>query len=232
MASLTACLTFNKISNWQVGLLTFLVFVFGLFFIYGVIYVWNLFRAPYRQRNEAIDKVDELVQKIDALEERDNYQRNNPTQFMSTTLDLLVVNKQNTWVSADVVIASRLPFPIDIGTVHAELWFLRADGKRRRCDMETRKGQVCGTVSGEAGKRDLTVGVHVDDKKLSESLRKSVHTCGYGWANVDGKIYITTSDSKELILGLGEKAVLIINPSLSRSFLDKKLSPEIKNEQN
>jgi hypothetical protein len=43
--------------------------IFGFFIVYGLVYIWNLFRAPYLQRNEARGKVDELVQEINALKE-------------------------------------------------------------------------------------------------------------------------------------------------------------------
>jgi hypothetical protein len=148
-----------------------------------------------------------------SIEQARETKSNNITQFMDVRLDSLMVNEANSWVSADVVIASRLPYSMNIVTVHAVLWFLYEDGKRHRYDLKTHKGEVCGDVSGEVGKRDLTVRVHVDDEKLSESLRKSVHTCGYGWANVEGKIYITTSDSGELLLELNEKTVHVIRTS-------------------
>lgn len=152
-------------------------------------------------------------QKQSKIEQAREYKSNNITQFMDVRLDSLMVKEADTWVSADVVIASRLPYSINIVKVHAVLWFLYEDGKRHRYDLKTHKGDVCGDVSGEVGKRDLTVRVHVDSDKLSESLRQSLSNDGYGWANVEGKVYITTSDSKELVLELSEKAVCVIRTS-------------------
>lgn len=56
IAGLTAWMLWDRstLKSWQVGIITFSVFVVGIFFIYGLIYLWNLFRAPYRQRNEVL----------------------------------------------------------------------------------------------------------------------------------------------------------------------------------
>ena len=50
----------STLKGWQVGLITFGVFVGGFFIIYGLIFLWNLLRAPYRQRNEARVEVEKL----------------------------------------------------------------------------------------------------------------------------------------------------------------------------
>ncbi len=64
IASVTASLIINTIPNWQVGLLTFFAFVIGVVLIYGIIYLWYLFRAPYRQRNEARRTIEQLTKQI------------------------------------------------------------------------------------------------------------------------------------------------------------------------
>ena len=75
IAGLTALMLWDRSASpgWLVGLITFGVFTGGLFLIYGLIYIWNLFRAPYRQRNEAwkakpklvfLPKMDELLRVI------------------------------------------------------------------------------------------------------------------------------------------------------------------------
>jgi len=59
IAGLASWMLWDKstLKGWQVGLVTFLVFTIGLLVIYGLIYLWNLFRAPYHQRNEARELV-------------------------------------------------------------------------------------------------------------------------------------------------------------------------------
>jgi hypothetical protein len=209
LAGLTTTFTKNTVPNLPVGVLTFFAFVFGMVLIYGIIYLWNLFCAPYRQRNEARQELKQINTELTSYTGRENYQRSNPDQFMSARLDALIVGEVNTWVSADVVIASKLSYSINIKRVHAMLGFLYEDGQHTY-DMETHTGQVCSDISGADGDRDITIRVHVDNKELCESLRKSVCCdCSYGWAHVEGKIYITTSDSMELLLELNEKAVLV-----------------------
>lgn len=55
IAGLTAGILWERsiLSAWQVGLITFGVFAIGFLIIYALIFLWNLFRTPYRQRNEA-----------------------------------------------------------------------------------------------------------------------------------------------------------------------------------
>jgi hypothetical protein len=66
IAGLTAWILWDrsKLHGWQVGLITFGVFVGGLFLIYGLIFLWNLFRAPYKQRNEARAMVTKLQKSL------------------------------------------------------------------------------------------------------------------------------------------------------------------------
>jgi hypothetical protein len=52
LAAITAALIINTLPNWLVGILTFVVFVIGIALIYGIIYLWHLFRAPYKQLGE------------------------------------------------------------------------------------------------------------------------------------------------------------------------------------
>lgn len=65
IAGLTAAVLWEKniLHGWQVGLITFGVFAVGFFVIYGMIFLWNLFRAPYRQRNEARVEIERLTQR-------------------------------------------------------------------------------------------------------------------------------------------------------------------------
>jgi hypothetical protein len=65
LASLTAGLTFNSLHGWQMILLTFFLFAFGLVIVYGAIYLWNLFRTPYRQRDEVHVEYAKLKQSIE-----------------------------------------------------------------------------------------------------------------------------------------------------------------------
>jgi len=51
----------NGLRGWQVGLVTFTVFVVGLFLIYGAVFLFHLIYAPYRQRNEARNMIKELT---------------------------------------------------------------------------------------------------------------------------------------------------------------------------
>jgi len=53
----------NILHGWQVGLITFGIFVVGLFIIYVIIFLWHLFRAPYRQLHEARDEIERLTQR-------------------------------------------------------------------------------------------------------------------------------------------------------------------------
>jgi hypothetical protein len=64
VAGLTANLIWdrNTLHGWQVGLITFGVFVLGFFLMYGLIFLWNFLRSPYRQRNEARTKIDQYEQ--------------------------------------------------------------------------------------------------------------------------------------------------------------------------
>lgn len=41
--------------------------VLGLVLVFGLIYVWNLFRAPYRQRNDALRLAGNIQQQYDAI---------------------------------------------------------------------------------------------------------------------------------------------------------------------
>ncbi len=50
----------STLHDWQVGSITFVTFVLGLFLTYGLIFLLYLFRAPYRQRNEARHKIEAL----------------------------------------------------------------------------------------------------------------------------------------------------------------------------
>jgi len=67
IAGLTGGILWNRntLQGWQVGLITFGAFVIGFFLIYGLVFLWNLFRTPYRQRNEARDKVDQYQREHD-----------------------------------------------------------------------------------------------------------------------------------------------------------------------
>ncbi len=67
-SSLTAWLLWDKsaLHGWQVALITFAVFVVGLFIIYVIIFLWNLFRAPYRQRNELRKQIEQLAPSSDS----------------------------------------------------------------------------------------------------------------------------------------------------------------------
>jgi hypothetical protein len=64
LAAVTAALTISTLPNLLVGVLTFFTFVLGMVFIYGIIYLWNLFHAPYRQRNEARQIIEQLTKPI------------------------------------------------------------------------------------------------------------------------------------------------------------------------
>ena len=169
--------------------------------------------VDYKAENGCLRKqVEDLqkqVEQLQMLKQRGELYRNNPAQFISNRLDALIVNEQNSWVSADIVIASRLPYQINITKVHTELYLLSEGGIRRRYDMETHVGQVCNSISGEPGKPDTTIRVHVDNKQLAKSLLQSLCACNCGWASVEGKIYITTSDLKTILLGIDEKYVLV-----------------------
>lgn len=68
LAAITTALIINTLPNWVVGVLTFVVFVFGMAVIYGLIYLWNLFRAPYQQRNEARTALQDLQLKNNELQ--------------------------------------------------------------------------------------------------------------------------------------------------------------------
>ena len=80
IAGLTALLLWDRstLPGWEVGLITFGVFVGGFFLIYGMVYLRFLFRAPYRQRDEAREetvsekgtfknKIAELQSKLDGI---------------------------------------------------------------------------------------------------------------------------------------------------------------------
>jgi hypothetical protein len=41
--------------------------ILGVAFIYGLVFIWYLFRAPYRQRNEARNKVETLKQELNKV---------------------------------------------------------------------------------------------------------------------------------------------------------------------
>ena len=41
--------------------------VLGFVLVFGLIYVWNLFRAPYRQRNDALRLAGDIQQRYDAI---------------------------------------------------------------------------------------------------------------------------------------------------------------------
>jgi hypothetical protein len=66
LAGLTTTFIINTLPNWLVGVLTFFAFVFGMAIIYGFIYLWNLFRAPYRQRNELRKLVESQKKPFDS----------------------------------------------------------------------------------------------------------------------------------------------------------------------
>ena len=107
IAGLTGGILWNRnaLQGWQVGLITFGVFVGGFFLIYGLVFLWNLFRAPYHQRNEARAKVDQY--------EREH---NKP---VSKYYDQIAKDKTNThWenlanLSQEIAIEMTTPFSID-----------------------------------------------------------------------------------------------------------------------
>ncbi len=63
LAAVAAYFAFSNLKNWQVAVLTFLVFAVGLIVIYGIVYFVNLLRAPYLQRNELRRMINEQENK-------------------------------------------------------------------------------------------------------------------------------------------------------------------------
>jgi len=65
IAGLTAWILWDRtiLRGSEAGLITFGFFVVGFFIIYGIIFLWNLFRAPYRQLKEARDEIERLMQR-------------------------------------------------------------------------------------------------------------------------------------------------------------------------
>lgn len=59
LAGLTACFTINRLTNWQVGIITFFVFVFGMVIIYGCIYLVNLIH-----KFEILGKIKEVFKAV------------------------------------------------------------------------------------------------------------------------------------------------------------------------
>ncbi len=158
-----------------------------------------LFYAPYRFHTETVRvlqlNIEDLKKRLRPLEERDAIQRASPEKFISARLDSLILSHDK-WVSADVIIASRLPWPISAKWVHAQL--LLGKGTQQRLDMEPNKGDVWNNISGEQGKKDLSVRVHIKGEDIAKSLESTE------WVFVEGKFYITLNDGKELILEIPE----------------------------
>jgi len=158
LAALTACLTYNSLTRFQVGIVTFSVFVLGFFIIYGTIYVFNLLRTPYRQRNEARREIERINAELTSLHERDNYQHNNPSEFISvqpffiylkrTDNGMLVTGveiKIRSWLFEEITITKiilelLLPLPsIDGRFTHRKAIFLDETNKFAINAEESRK---------------------------------------------------------------------------------------------
>ncbi len=105
LSGLTAWVLWDKSSlqGWQVGLITFGVFVVGLFIVYGIIFLWNLFRTPYRQRDEAWKQISQLTS---LSADSKYYEENAERAFRKHCNDLALLCQ-------DIASKMSLPFSID-----------------------------------------------------------------------------------------------------------------------
>lgn len=143
------------------------------------------------------------------LEKAAKFQRNNPVQFLSARFDHLLVNNQDSWVSCEVVISSRLQYEIALKRVYAIIWVPFAEGFSRRFDLKTNEGDRCGTVSGEAGRRDLSIGVHGESAGLSRRLLDYIGNQSCDWVTmVNGKVILTTTELQEITIDVPESSVI------------------------
>ena len=114
IAGLTAWMLRDRsiLYSWQVGLITFGVFVLGFFLIYGLIFLWHLlFRAPYKQRNEARERVAELEKELKKPKPFD-------VECRTTTIGLPInLQKDGTWKASAAGISPSGIFIIHRGDI-------------------------------------------------------------------------------------------------------------------
>jgi hypothetical protein len=154
--------------------------------------------------------LEKRINELLPLEQALRFQKDNPSQFICARFECLMVERTNTWVGSDVIIASRLPYTVEIKTVDVILQVPIGNGWKQGYDMKTRIGEQCGSVSGEAGQRDLRIRVHRDDdSEFSNRLLAYIgeHPCN--WIPlVEGKVIITTNESKEIRLDIPETSII------------------------
>jgi len=119
LAGLTGGFLWNRstLSGRIVGFITFGVFVGGIFLIYGLVILWNLFLASYRQRNELRAKVEQYEQ-----------EQNHPKSKYYDQIAKETTNKH--WENLAILaqeLASKMELPFSIDQRYLNLKFDKND---------------------------------------------------------------------------------------------------------
>lgn len=101
LSALTACISWNadQLKGWQVGLITFGVFVVGLFLIYYLIHIWYLFRLD--TKSTELYKFITLsfkgfvhLNKSGKLLKLQSKQKKNPEKWLYPVIEYIDLNRQ------------------------------------------------------------------------------------------------------------------------------------------
>jgi hypothetical protein len=168
------------------------------------------FELPSKVYERDTKTLQSRINELLPLEQAAKYQKDNPAQFISARFESLMVEKGKLWVGSDVILTSRLPYAIEIKKVDVILWLPMNKGKHRY-DMQTRIGEYLGSISGEAGQRDRSIRVHLDnDPELSTKLLDYIGEYPYEYLpSVEGTVIITTDELRKIELGIPESSVCI-----------------------
>jgi hypothetical protein len=214
-----------KSSLWLAALLSLGLTIIGLittqgiwqnvsWTVFGLILILELgsifLELPAKVYKRDTESLTNTITEMLPLKQLSDYQHNNPIKFLSAKIECLMVEKDKTWVCLDIIIASRLPYPIEVKKVKVILSVPEHDGKYRY-DMTTHIGEQVNPLSGEEGNPDLKLTVHLDNNlKLANRLLTFIgeHPCRY-MPLIEGTVIITTNkQSEEYRLCIPETSVI------------------------
>lgn len=198
----------------------FILSLIGIFATTGVLHLMSIvllvitfiilfyeffFELPAKAYQEAQNRIAELL----PLEQARKYQEENPHLFLSARVDSLFIEKGMPHIGCDIVVASRLPFEIQIKKADVILWLPKDEG-HRRCDMCTPIGESCGAISGEAKQHSRKIRVYsYNNPELSGSLLDFLgeYPCNY-LPCVKGDVIININ-GEEIRLEIPETSIIV-----------------------
>ena len=204
--------------------ISYMVFFAGLV----ILVIMFIALAPYMAHREILTELQKAhEQEIESLknklvellplEQVAKFQKDNPSQFLTARIDSIFgINKENHWVSANVMLTSRLPYRVEVKLAQLILQLPTSEGKHRY-DMRTQVGKEY-SVSGGANQRELTIPVHINNEELSGKLARFIGDRGDRWLPlVEGTLIITDRVGKEITLSVPEATIPIFQTVIDES---------------